>query len=501
MTRKPKRPKARLPRGFVDTASDASLRRLEAIEAISSVYRLYGFEPLETPSIEYLDALGKFLPDVDAPDQGVFALRDDDEQWLALRYDHTAPLARYVAQNRNEIVLPYRRYQVGPVYRREKPGPGRFRQFIQCDFDTVGSRSMAADAESCVVMAAGLRAAGVPADQLTIRINNRKILDGILTRAKVGSNDGDPAEVKSHVLRSIDKLDRIGVEGVALLLGPGRMDESGDFTKGVGLSDEQIDPIVGFVSAGIGQSTRSGVLDTLANLVDSEPTGLEGIQELATIDELLSAEGVDSSAAQVDPTVVRGLDYYTGPVFEAVLGASSVEGNHNSTTSQPSSVGSVGGGGRYDQLIKRFTGQEVPATGASIGIDRLLVALDALSQSDQSANTGPVVVTVMDKARLSEYQRMVSELRQAGVAAELYLGNKALGHQLKYADRRRSPLAVIAGSNEFDVDEVVIKNLAYGKQVSLEITDRDEWLTAQDVQQSVPRDHLVASIRQLLNRP
>ena len=509
MARKSKRPQARLPRGFGDTADTDVLQREEMIAKLVAVYRRYGFQALETPMIEYLDSLGKFLPDKDAPGEGVFAFRDDDEAWVALRYDLTAPLARYVAQNRNELTTPYRRYQVGPVFRQEKPGPGRFRQFYQCDFDTVGSRSMAVDAEVCALLTDAFESLGIEAGDYAVKINNRKVLNGILAQAgvAVAADDASGDElaragaVRAHVLRSIDKLDRVGIEGVRDLLGKGREDDSGDFTDGVGLADDQIDRIIGFVSAGSttgqGDETspleRGDVLTRLTELVGDDDEGKAGIDELRTIDSLLSAMGIGVDKVEIDPTVVRGLDYYTGPVFEAVLTFETDDDGERR------SFGSVAGGGRYDDLVKRFTGQEVAACGASIGVDRLLAALRALDQLDASAAAGPVVVTVMDRDRLADYQAMVAELRRADIPAELFLGNKNIGNQLKYADRRGSPVAVIAGGDEFDAGTVVVKNLLYGKEVSQGIEDRDEWLNAENVQQSVARSELVATVGALLD--
>jgi len=459
--------------------------------------------------IEYLDSLGKFLPDKDAPGEGVFAFRDDDEDWVALRYDLTAPLARYVAQNRNELTTPYRRYQVGPVFRQEKPGPGRFRQFYQCDFDTVGSRSMAVDAEVCALLTDAFETLGIDAGDYAVKLNNRKVLNGILAQAGVAVV-GDEASVdevaaaravRAHVLRSVDKLDRVGLDGVRDLLGKGREDESGDFTHGVGLADDQIDRIIGFVSAGSqpgadgttgGTATRGEVLARVSELVGDDDEGREGVDELATIDSLLSAMELGSDQVEIDPTVVRGLDYYTGPVFEAVLTFETDDGGERR------SFGSVAGGGRYDDLVKRFTGQEVAACGASIGVDRLLAALRALDQLDSSASAGPVVVTVMDRDHLADYQAMVAELRRADIPAELFLGNKNIGNQLKYADRRGSAVAVIAGGDEFDAGTVVVKNLLYGKEVSQGIDDRDEWLKAENVQQTVNRNELVSTVGALL---
>jgi histidyl-tRNA synthetase len=498
---KSKRPRARLPRGFVDVGGQDVLQRQEMIETILRIYRKYGFQPLETPDVEYLDALGKFLPDTDAPGEGVFAFRDDDDEWIALRYDLTAPLARFVAQHRNELTMPFRRYQVGPVYRQEKPGPGRYRQFHQCDFDTVGSRSMAVDAEACAIVAESLETLGIAPGNYAIRVNDRKVLNGILTGAGIDGagidgagidGAGEAAAQRAHVLRSIDKLDRIGLEGVRDLLGKGRRDESGDYTVGVGLDDGQIERILAFVSAGGGP--RDEVLDRLRLLVGDQQEGRAGLDELETIDRLLSSMGLGSDRVAIDPTVVRGLDYYTGPVFEAVLTF------ETEADGERRSFGSVAGGGRYDDLVKRFTGQEVPACGASIGVDRLLAALRALGQIGSAGADGPVVVTVMDADRLADYQAMVSDLRRAEITAELYLGSKAIGAQLKYADRRRSPLAVIAGSEEFGAGTVVVKNLLYGKEVSREIADRADWLNAADVQHTVARGELVSAVSELLRQ-
>ncbi len=499
---KVRRPKARLPRGFVDAAGQDVLERTQMIDTILPIYRTFGFQPLESPLIEYLDALGKFLPDKDRPGEGVFALRDEDEQWMALRYDLTAPLARFVAEHRNDLALPYRRYQVGPVFRQEKPGPGRFRQFYQCDFDTVGSKSMAVDAEACALIAEALEGLGIDRGDYVVRLNDRNVLNGVLALAGVPApGPDDDAETaaaavarRAHVLRSMDKLDRLGPDAVRLLLGPGRTDASGDVAEGVGLADDQIDTILGFVTVGDGDGDRQKVLARLRDLLGEEPEGKVGLEELETIDGLLTAMGLDSDRVIIDTSVVRGLDYYTGPVFEAELTY-----GPQADGSEPPSFGTVASGGRYDDLVKRFTGQEVPACGASIGVDRLLTALRALEKLERSALDGPVVVTIMDRDRINDYQAMVTDLRQAGIAAELYMGNpKNLGNQLKYADRRRSPAAIIAGSDEFDAGTVVVKNLAKGKEVSQGIEDRQEWLDAADVQETVARGDLVTTIGQLV---
>ncbi|HEX7131443.1 MAG TPA: histidine--tRNA ligase [Iamia sp.] len=480
----PGRPKARLPLGFADATADAVIERAEAIEAILATYRLFGFEPLETPSFEYLDALGKNLPDEEAPDEGVFALQDDDEQWIALRYDLTAPLARFVAQNRQDLPTPFRRYQYGPVWRREKPGPGRFRQFSQCDFDTVGSASMGVDAEACALLSTALTNVGLGPDQHEIRVNDRKVLTGILSRSGVD----DPGK-QLEVLRSVDKLDRLGRTAVAELLGPGRTDSSGAVVPGANLADDQIELVLRFIDSGGG--SRDEVVAALAELVGDDPVGREGVDELVAIDRLLG--GSDARPQVVfDPSVVRGLAYYTGPVFEAVVTFATLD-----EKGRPRQFGSVAGGGRYDDLVRRFTGQAVPACGASIGVDRLLAALRS-QRADETRARGPVVVTVMDRDRLPDYQAMVDELRAAGIRAELYQGTQGFQKQMKYADKRSAPVAVIAGEDEFAAGEVQLKDLVAGAERSKEITDRDEWRADRSAQRTVARDQLVAVVREIV---
>ncbi len=484
----PGRPKARLPLGFVDAPADLVSERAEAIEAILATYRLFGFDPLETPAIEYLDALGKHLPDEDAPDEGVFALHDDDEQWIALRYDLTAPLARFVAQNRQDLPTPFRRYQYGPVWRREKPGPGRFRQFYQCDFDTVGSASPSVDAEACALLSAALTAVGLGPDQHEVRVNDRKVLTGILARSGVD----DPGK-QLEVLRSVDKLDRLGRDAVAELLGPGRTDASGAVEEGAGRADEQIDLFLRLIDSGAGAATRGDVVAALAELVGDDPIGKQGVDELAAIDRLLGG-GRELPQVVFDPTIVRGLAYYTGPVFEAALTFETLD-----EKGRPRQFGSVAGGGRYDDLVRRFTNQDVPACGASIGVDRLLAALRTRREGEARA-TGPVVVTVMDRERVADYQVMVDELRGAGIRAELYQGTQGFQKQMRYADKRNAPVAVIAGGDELDADPQVVqvKDLVAGAARAEEITDRDEYRTDRSAQRTVPRDQLVAVVREIV---
>jgi histidyl-tRNA synthetase len=536
--KKQPRPKAETPKGFRDYFGAEVIERQQMLDKIAEVYRLHGFDPLETSAVETVEALGKYLPDVDRPNAGVFAWQEDEGEggtWLALRYDMTAPLARVAAQFRNDLPSPYRRYTMGPVWRNEKPGPGRFRQFYQCDADTVGAPSVAADAEICGMLADTLEAVGIPRGDYIVRVNNRKVLNGVLEVA--GLSGEDKAHERGIVLRAIDKLDRLGEEGVRALLGKGREDESGDFTKGAELSETQADVVMGFVGAnkaainalkdrqkilqgvsdggvheavwamlaGEGSAPRRllqtaearlwnrAVLDELEDLVAGSSVGAQGVAELETIADLLDAQGYGPDRIVIDPSVVRGLGYYTGPVFEAELTFEILD-----EKGRPRQFGSVAGGGRYDDLVKRFTGQEVPATGVSIGVDRLLAALRAKGRLTGQTE-GPVIVTVMDRDRMAEYQAMAATLRQAGIRAEVYLGNpKNFGNQLKYADKRNSPVAVIQGTDEAARGVVQLKDLILGAKLAQEAT-LEEW-KSQPAQVEVPLGDLVAQVRALLDR-
>jgi histidyl-tRNA synthetase len=509
--------KARLPRGLGDRGPADLAATHRMLEAIRATYELYGFEAVETPFIEYTDALGKFLPDQDRPNEGVFSFQDDDEQWLSLRYDLTAPLARYVAENFDALPKPYRSYRFGWVFRNEKPGPGRFRQFMQFDADTVGSGSVAADAEMCMMAADTLESVGIPRGDYVIKVNNRKVLDGVMEAIGLGGDD--KAGRRLTVLRAIDKLDRLGAEGVRQLLGEGRKDESGDFTKGAGLNPKSIDRVLQFVAqpehmqpiafppgAGYGLRGRTlladyaGTLDLWSDLVRGT-VGEQGIAELRTMAALLDAAEYRDRVA-ITAETVRGLEYYTGPVYEAEL-TFTVTGDDG----RPVRFGSVGGGGRYDGLIGRFRSEPVPATGFSIGVSRLLAALQAVkSPLVTGADVpGPVVVLVMDRERIADYQRMVARLRHPDdggppIRAELYLGGAGMKAQMKYADRRKSPCVVIQGSDERARGEVQIKDLALGAALAAG-RDRADYLDKQaEAQMSVPEGDLVPALRKILAR-
>ena len=540
-----RRPRAETPKGFRDYFGADVTERKQMLDKVAEVYHRYGFDPLETSAVETVEALGKFLPDVDRPNEGVFAWQETsgeggEADWLALRYDLTAPLARAYAQNRNDLPSPYRRYAMGPVWRNEKPGPGRFRQFYQCDADTVGAASVAADAEICAMLADALEAVGIERGDYVVKVNNRKVLNGVMEVAGV-LDPSDPerfAEERGIVLRAIDKFDRLGVKGVRALLGEGRKDESGDFTKGAGLTDKQVEAVMGFVDANAAinrrllkwQSSLQGIApdvaddfararvandpevrailgsDPLANwtrnqatigylmgLVETCEIGLEGVAELREMEALLSAQGYGPDRIVIDPSVVRGLGYYTGPVFEAELTFEILD-----EKGRKRQFGSVAGGGRYDDLVKRFTGQSVPATGVSIGVDRLLAALHAKGRLGGDV-AGPVVVTVMDRDRMADYMAMAGELRAAGIRAEVYLGNpKSFGNQLKYADKRKSPVAVIQGGDEAAKGTVILKDLILGAKIA-EGASLEEW-KARPAQVEVARADLVQAVRRMLDQ-
>jgi histidyl-tRNA synthetase len=498
---KPTKLKARLPRGLADRGPAEIAATRHMVEAIRVVFERYGFEPVETPAIEYTDALGKFLPDQDRPNEGVFSFQDDDEQWLSLRYDLTAPLARYVADKigKEDFVLPYRSYRYGWVFRNEKPGPGRFRQFMQFDADTVGAASMAADAEMCMLAADTMEALGIPRGSYVVKVNNRNLLDGVMHQVAIEDD-----KTKLTVLRAIDKLDRLGQEGVDLLLGEGRKDESGDFTKGAGLNRKQIELVREFFGVSALGDVIGGYAFEEADAMFPEASPFreskffqKGLSELDEIGRMLAAAGYEKDRVCFSPSVVRGLEYYTGPVYEVELLIETKDDKD-----RPVRFGSVGGGGRYDGLVSRFRGEPVPATGFSIGVSRLQAALTALGKLNNKPEPGPVVVTVFERDRIADYQKMTAALRNAGIRAELYLGNPKnnLGTQLKYADKRGSPCAVIQGGDEKKLGLVQIKDLIAGAEIAT-TEDRADYLKKQaDAQFAVKEDELVEAVRNLLAR-
>ena len=525
----PKRPKARLPKGLRDIGPAELRENLAMLDKIRAVYERYGFEPLETPAFEYTDALGKFLPDQERPNAGVFSFQEEDEQWVSLRYDLTAPLARYVAENYQDLPLPFRRYATGSVYRNEKPGPGRFRQFTQFDADTVGTDSIAADAEMCMLAADTMEALGFERGQYVIKVNNRKVLDGVRQALCLDSEGTDSLWLIA--MRAMDKFDRLGRDGVGQLLGGGRKDDSGDFSPGAGLNEGQIKVLQQLLTLRLHMDSQQregrgsfnppvqisfgdvSVTGTMTSTISKIGAGyfekaggrdrrelklLEtGLQEIEAMQELFASGGYDDGRIVLDTSVVRGLEYYTGPVFEAELLMET-----KNEDGQLIRFGAVGGGGRYDGLIERFLGQKVPATGFAIGVSRLQAALAAIGKLP-APTPGPVVVTVMDKAEIPRYQSLVQELRNAGIRAEMYLGNpKKFGRQLEYADKRGSPCVIIQGGDERNAvpPQVVIKDLIEGAKAAAAIKDNAEWKASRPAQVSVPQTDMVKAVREILAR-
>jgi histidyl-tRNA synthetase len=508
--------KARLPRGFADRGAAEIAATRQMIETIRQVYERYGFEAVETPAIEYTDALGKFLPDQDRPNEGVFSFQDDDEQWLSLRYDLTAPLARYVAENFDALPKPYRSYRVGWVFRNEKAGPGRFRQFMQFDADTVGSASPAADAEMCMMAADTMEALGIARNDFVVKLSSRKLLDGVLE--SIGVSGEKDEKRRLAILRALDKLDRLKWEGVEQLLGSGRKDESGDFTRGAELSPDEIYKFKVCIEGGLPSNSplkadpsrpmgdmKSNDANTFVDqlyglrqwegLIGNTKAGADGVRELVEIVRICESAGYGSKRVLVDPSVVRGLEYYTGPVFEVEL-TFSTDGKDGSPR-----FGSVGGGGRYDGLVSRFRGEPVPATGFSIGVSRLAAALQYLGKLGSKPAPGPVVVTVFDKERFADYQTMVARLRAANIRAELYLGDGKFGAQMRYADKRAAPCVVIQGSDEKAKGEVTIKDLILGAELAKQEKGREQHLQKQaEAQFAVAEDRLVEAVRKVLAR-
>lgn len=513
--KKPQKLKARQPRGFIDRGP-ADIRAMnKMMDTIKGVYEKYGFDPIETPMFEYTDCLGKFLPDTDRPNAGVFSVQDDDEQWMSLRYDLTAPMARHVAENFQEMQLPFRSYRAGYVFRNEKPGPGRFRQFMQFDADSVGAPGVQADAEMCMMMADTMEALGIARGDYVVRVNDRRILEGLLDMA--GLSRDHEHEKRLQILRVIDKVDRLEPFEIEDLFFRGRIDKSGDFTPGIGLTQEQAAPFINLVhgawaernlsSENAGGSSElfdetgsttilAGNLSYLAKRYDMNPTFAAGTSACLDIQRLCRQAGYGNDRIRVDPSCVRGLEYYTGAVFECEL-TFPVKNEKGEEVV----FGSVGGGGRYDGLVKRFTGQEVPATGFSIGVSRLMTALKNLGKLDTNEVAGPVLVCAMDKdiESLGHYQRMVQDLRQAGIRAEMFQGSLGkFAKQLQYADRRNCPIAIIQGSDERATGKIQIKDMIEGKKEAAAIETNEEYRAARVGQYEVDAADLVAEVKKRL---
>ena len=465
--------KPKILKGFRDFLPDEALFRERIIDKIKKVYESFGFAPISTPAMEYKEIL---LGYGDEASKQIYLFTDPDKNDVGLRFDLTVPFCRVVAQHK-DIARPFKRYQIQPVWRYDKPDPGRFREFIQCDIDVVGSKSMLADTEIMTVIYKSFKAIGLDSK---IRFNNRKILNSLINFV------GLTPDSAHSVFRVLDKLDKQGLENVKLELGPGRTDDSGDKIPGLNLNDDQINKIVSYIQ--LPRQNRKQALESITELFKDVPKAEDGISELATIDQYLTAMNIDDSAVAIDYSIARGLDYYTGPIFEAVL-----------TDERVARVGSVMGGGRYDELIGNFAGQNTPATGASIGIDRLFAAVRMLEKGELRHSTADVLITVMDKERLSDYLKIASDLRSEGINTELYLGKEgAIGKQMKYADKVGIPVAVIIGSDEFERGEVSIKNLNVIKEQDVQIEGRQEWIDKKPGQVTVKLEDMLSTIKSFL---
>ena len=505
-------------KGFRDIDPNLNQIKRGIIEAASKVYKLYGFEHWDTPVIEYADNLGKYMPDSDTIDQGVYSFRNLEEepvlksdgkplrdewdrvvmenQFLALRYDLTAPLARHYAEKTwqnsqrgqltSENAPLFRRYQYGPVYRYEtKLDPGRFREFWQLDFDTVGTKNVSADAEVCMILSDALEAIGLKRLTYVVKVNNRKILKGLLQTLGIKTE-----EEEQNILRVIDKFDKIGPYGLKAELGKERKDDSGAIIKGLDLNQNIIDGIMSYIEMFGESDKRDVILKKLEVQLAASEVGMEGIGELSLINEILTRLGYDEDRVIYDPTLVRGMAYYTGPIFEVESKQS-----YKDEKGRERRVGSICGGGRYDGLVEKLNGIEVPATGASIGVDRLAELLVLTNQVPDKVR-GPVFIVVFDEELMPEYQKIAGELRSNDIETEIYYGNaKGMKKQFKYADKRNAPLAIMVGSDEIEKGVVSVKDLVMGRQ-EVGIEDRDEW--RKKVQSEVKREDLVAFIQNKL---
>ena len=478
MNKKTFKPTSELPNGFADRQEEELLIRDLLISNIKKIMSKYGFQYLETPSFEYTDSIGKFLPDKDRPSEGVFSF-EDEKKWLSLRYDLTAPLARYAAKNFDSLPRPFKRFQLGTVWRNEKPGPGRFREFLQFDADYIGTSNLFSDAELCFLISEILKSCGLGTSEFNIKISNRKLSKGLLEKLNITDE-----QKQSITLRAIDKLDRVGAEGVQYLLGKGRKDKSGDFTKGAELEESQIKEIINFLNI---KNLSEKNFERIREIAADNESMNDGIKELELMEKYFSLFNFTNYI--FDPTVVRGLEYYTGPIFEANL-TFGVKNNKG----QEIEFGSVGGGGRYDDLVKRFNNQDCPSTGISVGLDRLIYAI-LQKNTIKAEKKSPVLICVFDEKYMDFYIKILNMLRSENISAEIYSGSSNIKSQFKYADKRGCDFVILCGDDEVSKNVVTIKNLNIGKQMSENIKDRSEWKQSTDAQKTVAFDQLLNEIK------
>ena len=416
-------------KGFRDYLPATMLPREEIMDTARRVFRSYGFSPIDTPALEYLEILlGKGGAETD---KQLYRFQDHGGRDVGMRFDLTVPLARFAAQHIGELGTPFKRYHIATVWRGENTQRGRYREFMQCDFDTIGTRSVAADAETVLVAHDLLRAIGF--ERFTIHVNNRLVLTGLLESLGLEA-------AATEVLRALDKLSKIGPERVAE-----------EIQQTAGASIEQSKQVVQLAQL---TGANEAVLSQLRPLMAGSERGQEGVERLSELLAAVNSAGVPPERVRLDVSIARGLDYYTGTVLETTL-------------DDLPTIGSVCSGGRYDNLAGLYTNQELPGIGASLGLDRLLAAMEELGMIAAVHTPAQVFIPYFDKAHLGDYFKLAAELRSAGLAVEVYPEPSKLGKQLQYADRKGFRVAAIAGEREFATGECQVKDLASGDSVAV----------------------------------
>ncbi len=432
-SKKSNRIKPQTLRGFRDFLPSQMMAREHLIDTARRVYRNYGFAPIDTPALEYAEILlGK---GGDESDKQVFRFTDQGDRDVAMRFDLTVPLARYAAQHIQELGTPFRRYHIGPVWRGERPARGRYREFMQCDFDTIGTTSNAADIETLLVINDLFEAIGI--ERFTVRVNNRSVLNGLLEK-------NDLLDKAAGVLRCLDKIDKIGRDAVAA-----------EMQEHAGLTEQQATGILDMAQL---EGTPGEILNQLEGMLAGSETGELGIANLRELFDTTHACGLPDDRVRLDVSIARGLDYYTGTIYETFLG-------------DLPEIGSVCSGGRYDNLAALFTSQQLPGIGASLGLDRMLAAMEELEMVESSTTPAKVLVTMFSREHVAEYQQAARVLREAGISTEVYPDAKNIGKQMKYADRRGFPVALIAGQSELEAGTWQVKGLVKGTQQEVALAD------------------------------
>jgi histidyl-tRNA synthetase len=420
-------------KGFRDFLPAAMIPRERLMETARRVYRSYGFAPIDTPALELTEILlGKGGAETD---KQMFRFNDSGGRDVAMRFDLTVPLARFVAQHAAELGMPFKRYHIATVWRGENTQRGRYREFMQCDFDTIGTRSIAADIETTLVIHELFLALGFT--DFEIHVNNRKVLTGLLEKLNLGDKS-------TFVLRALDKLGKVDATKVGE-----------EMIATAGATPDQVDAILGFATL---EGTNDAVLDGVAKAVAGNARGEEGVADLRAVLSACAATGVPSDRLKLDVSIARGLDYYTGTIYETFL-------------TKLRGIGSVCSGGRYNDLAGLYTKQELPGIGASLGLDRLLAAMEELDMLPKAATPAEVLVAYFDSERLHDYLQLAATVRQAGIGVEVFPEPKKLGQQLKYADARGFRLALIAGSNELAAGQCQVKDLKSGTSETVALAD------------------------------